>query len=120
MQGFIQHTDDPQQQRAGGFGFGGGGAGGVSIFEMINQKLLGLGVPRFNAGPYAVEPIASVGFVLAGLVFGLPGLGFAALLFIIVKTSQGRDDRAGNSAPSGGGGGGGRGFQGGGQRLGRS
>ena len=53
----------------------------ISIFETLNQRLLGLGIPRFNIGSYNIEPIVTVGFLLAMLLFGLPGLLFAGLLF---------------------------------------
>ncbi|CAC5392856.1 unnamed protein product [Mytilus coruscus] len=107
-QGFVQHDNNAYQQ---------GQAGGqsVSVFTVVNQKLLGYGLPRFNVGPYVVEPIVIVAFVLAGLLMGLPGLIFAALLFFVSQWS-------GIGGEGGGGGAGqrmGGGNQGGGgQRLG--
>ncbi|XP_013409784.1 uncharacterized protein FAM241B [Lingula anatina] len=86
--GFVQHNDNPYQQ-------GAGGVQTVSIFEVMNQKLLDAGLPRFNLGPYTVEPIATVGMILAGLMFGLPGLVFGALLFIVVKVSNGQGNQGG-------------------------
>jgi len=47
-----------------------------------------MGIPTFNIGPYPVEPIASVGFLLSLIFFGLGGLFFSGLLFFIVKYSQ--------------------------------
>ena len=60
-----------------------------SIFEGLNQKLLGLGIPRWNVGSYVVEPIVSVGFLAAFLLMGFRGLLFAALLFLVVQVSMG-------------------------------
>lgn len=80
FQGYVQHDNNAYQQ---------GQAGGqsVSVFTVANQKLLGFGLPRFNVGPYVVEPIVLVAFVLAGVLMGLPGLIFAALLFFVSQWS---------------------------------
>ena len=80
-QGYIQHDDNAHQQ--GGMG----GGQSVSVFTVVNQKLLGLGLPQFNVGPYVVEPIVLVAFVIAGLLMGIPGLIFAALLFFVSQWS---------------------------------
>lgn len=84
--GRIQHDPD---ERARQYEGGGGGRGGqqISAFDMLNQRLLGYGVPRFNIGAYTVEPIVLVGFILAGLLLGLPGLVLAAVLFFVSKVS---------------------------------
>ena len=71
-----------------------------SVFEGLNQRLLGLGVPRWNAGSYVVEPIVTVGFLLAFLLMGFRGLLFAAILFLVAQVG------------TGGGGGPGQGFRG--------
>jgi len=106
LQGYIRHDDNAHQQ--GGMG----GGQSVSVFTVVNQKLLGLGLPQFNVGPYVVEPIVLVAFVIAGLLMGIPGLIFAALLFFVSQWS----------GIGGGGGGTGTGTggrnQGGGHRLG--
>ncbi|XP_071829982.1 protein FAM241B-like [Apostichopus japonicus] len=88
------------QGQGGGQAWYGGGAGGegvpedgqvrqVSIFEVINQKLLDLGVPRWNFGQHVVEPIVLIGFLIAMLLFGFRGLLVGGLLFAVVKMSQG-------------------------------
>lgn len=85
--------------QGGGQAWYSGGAGGegvpedgqvrqVSIFEIINQKLLDLGIPRWNFGEH-VEPIVILGFLIAMLFFGLRGLLFGGLLYAVVKMSQG-------------------------------
>lgn len=106
FQGFVQHQEYNQQ-------YGGGPqAQTVSIFDVANQKLLDAGFPRWNLGSYTVEPIASVGCLLAGFMFGLQGILFAALLFFVVKWSQQgsqqtRGSTGGQYWPGGGGGPGG-------------
>ncbi|XP_070544323.1 protein FAM241B-like [Ptychodera flava] len=80
-QGFVQHENYNQQ-------YAGGQMQQVSIFDNLNQRLLDAGVPRWNLGSYVVEPIASVGMLLALLFFGLQGLLFAGLIFFVVKWSQ--------------------------------
>lgn len=83
QQGQIRHEEDPQhhgpQQQGGQV---------ASVFEMINQKLLALGVPRWNLGETTIEPVVSVGVLLIGLIFGLKGLLFAGVLFFISKMSR--------------------------------
>ncbi len=70
---------------------GGGGAEGqqVSIFTVLNQKLLDAGFPRWNLGSTVIEPIVSVGFLLAFLLLGVRGLLFGGLLFVVCKMSMG-------------------------------
>ncbi|XP_021350508.1 uncharacterized protein C10orf35 homolog [Mizuhopecten yessoensis] len=77
-QGFVQH-DEAGPQLYGQQ---------VSIFETANQKLHGLGIPSWNLGQYTVQPIVTVGCLVALMVFGLPGIIFAAVLFFVVKWSQ--------------------------------
>ncbi|XP_062576976.1 protein FAM241B-like [Saccostrea cucullata] len=101
-QGFVQHDSD--QQPGAGRGFLGQGDGQVSVFTLINQKLLDLGIPRFSVGPYVVEPIATVGMILATLLFGLPGLLFGAVLFLVVMSSQATGQAGGQRRAAGGGG----------------
>lgn len=57
------------------------------MFDGLNQRLITAGFPRFNLGPHTIEPIVSVGFILAGLLLGLPGLLLAAVLFFVSKMS---------------------------------
>ncbi|KAL5019332.1 hypothetical protein ScPMuIL_005054 [Solemya velum] len=99
-QGYIRHDDDGQDQDQQGQGQG----QQVNMFDVLNQRLLNYGIPRWNAGPYVVEPIVSVGFVLAGLFMGLKGILFGGLLFFVTKWSQ---SGGGFSSLFGGGGGGG-------------
>lgn len=84
-QGYIRHEDDDGQDQQGQ---GQGQGQQVNMFDVLNQRLLNYGVPRWNAGPYVVEPIVSVGFVLAGLFMGLKGILFGGLLFFVTKWSQ--------------------------------
>ncbi|XP_063969228.1 protein FAM241B-like [Lytechinus pictus] len=109
--GRINHDNDMGNQ--GGYGGGGaqgGGAGGVSIFQVLNQKLLDAGIPRWTLGTTVVEPIVTVGFILAMLLLGVKGLFLGAILFAAVKFSGGMDDSgAGNSNAGRNTGGGGRG-----------
>lgn len=78
-QGFVQHNEQPQGMYQGQT---------VSIFDSLNQRLLAAGIPRWNVGPYTVEPIVSVGFILAGLLMGIKGLLFAAVLFAVCQWSS--------------------------------
>ncbi|XP_041485852.1 protein FAM241B-like [Lytechinus variegatus] len=115
--GRIRHDNDMGNQ--GGYGGGaygggggaqGGGAGGVSIFQVLNQKLLDAGIPRWTLGTTVVEPIVTVGFILAMLLLGVKGLFLGAILFAAVKFSGGMDESgAGNSNTGRNTGGGGRG-----------
>ncbi|XP_071952586.1 protein FAM241B-like [Antedon mediterranea] len=116
--GTVQQSDHTQQQE-GDNQQQQGMMGQVSIFDTANQRLVDNGFPRWNAGPYVVEPIVSVGILLAGLFAGFAGIIFAGLLFFVCKYSTGE----GNSSWWRGGGrgnGGGRnlGGSGGGRRLG--
>ncbi|ELU01657.1 hypothetical protein CAPTEDRAFT_223205 [Capitella teleta] len=127
-QGQIQHGDEQQYQQQG--------QGQVSMFDAMNQRLADAGVPRWHLGPYAVEPIASAGFLLALVLIGFRGLLFAGLLFFVVKYSsgqaspgavlrrpgqafQGSMDDGGGQPPSGPPRRGGSSWSSGGQRLGR-
>ena len=97
--GVFQLNRDPQQPGHGGQGAGGQGSGGqgagsqathnVSIFQTLNQRLIDLGIPHFDVGVYRLEPIVIVAFLLAMLLFGLPGLLFAGILFGVVMLSGG-------------------------------
>ncbi|KAI8742019.1 protein FAM241B-like [Biomphalaria glabrata] len=60
----------------------------VSLFQILNQRLLGFGIPRWNMGNIVIEPIVLVGFLIALLLFGFPGLIFGALLFAVCSWSQ--------------------------------
>ncbi|WAQ97293.1 F241B-like protein [Mya arenaria] len=117
--GRIQHDPDEMARQYEGQGQGGGQQ--FSVFDGLNERLAGYGVPRFNIGAHTVEPIVLVGFVLAGLLLGLPGLLLAAILFVISKIST---TDGGISSFFGGQGGQGQGrprpSQSGGNRLGNS
>ena len=113
-----------------------------NFFDTLNEKAASIGIPRWNLGPYVVEPIISVGFIILLLLIGIHGLLFGILLFVICKWSNsgggpgagwqgwmggnmgGRDGGDNDGGGGAGGGGGGRGARGwssgGGQRLGRS
>ena len=60
----------------------------VTIFDLINEKMLEAGFPRLSLGPYSVEPIAVIGTCFALLLFGLPGLLLSLVLFFVVKFSR--------------------------------
>ena len=60
----------------------------VTVFDLINARMLGAGFPRLNLGPYSVDPIAVVGTCIALLLFGLPGLVLSLGLFLAVKFSS--------------------------------
>jgi len=60
----------------------------VTIFDLINSRMLEAGFPRLSLGPYSVDPIAVVGTCIALLLFGLPGLVLSLGLFLAVKFSQ--------------------------------
>ncbi|XP_022109060.1 uncharacterized protein C10orf35-like [Acanthaster planci] len=100
--GFIQHNADPHQYGHDGQGAAGYQGHGISIFDTLNQRLLNLGIPCFNLGPYAIQPIVTVGFLLAMLLFGLPGLLFAGILFAVVKLSGGAGGGGSGSGENGG------------------
>jgi len=61
---------------------------GVTLFDLMNDKLLEAGIPRLQLGAYDVEPIAAVGTCLALLLFGLNGLILSLVLFLVVKFSR--------------------------------
>ena len=90
-QGYVRHDQGGGGQH-GQYGQQQGMMGQqVSIFTVFNQKLLDAGIPRFNLGSTIgdIEPIVTVGFLLAMLLFGLPGLLFGAILFAVCKVSMG-------------------------------
>ncbi|XP_064650893.1 protein FAM241B-like [Lineus longissimus] len=86
--GHIQHDeDDEDRQRREGQG-GRVGNQAASVFDAFSERLRALGIPRWNLGPYVVEPIVSVGFLVALLLAGFRGLIFAGILFFVSKYSQ--------------------------------
>jgi hypothetical protein len=60
----------------------------ASIFTTFNQQLSGYGIPTWHIGPYPVEPIASLGFLLSLFFFGFGGLFLSGFIFFAVKYSQ--------------------------------
>ena len=54
-----------------------------SPFQGINEKLAGMGIPRWNIGQNVVEPLFSVIFVLALIFYGVRGLLMAGLLWFM-------------------------------------
>lgn len=95
FKGYVQHDEDAEPEPV--YGGGGEGREGVSMFDSLNKRLLEAGLPRWNAGPYVVEPIVTVGFLVIGLLIGWRGLLFAGLLFCLSKWSMsgGRNPFAG-------------------------
>ncbi|KAI8521068.1 hypothetical protein Bbelb_008220 [Branchiostoma belcheri] len=89
-QGYIRHDEQPN------VGPGGHHVQQVSMFDAINQKLLALGIPRFQLAGTTVEPIATVGVVLVFLLMGVRGLLFIGLLFGVSYLSR-QQVSAGNS-----------------------
>ncbi|CAH1794592.1 unnamed protein product [Owenia fusiformis] len=87
--GYIEHNDneDAMMQGQGGGQRGMGYAQGPSMFDTLNQKLLNAGFPRWNAGPYVVEPLVSVGLLVLFMMAGFRGLLFGAVLFMVCKWS---------------------------------
>ncbi|CAG5129033.1 unnamed protein product [Candidula unifasciata] len=59
----------------------------VNIFQSLNQRLVALGIPPFTFGDIVVEPIVSVGLLIALLVFGFPGLILGLVLFVVSRWS---------------------------------
>jgi len=94
----------------------------VTVFDLINARMLGAGFPRLNLGPYSVDPIAVVGTCIALLLFGLPGLVLSLGLFLAVKFSSHGIPSIADFTGGGGGAAGGRGAAGGGgaERIQRS
>lgn len=107
MSGNVHSTPPPQADAAY--------QAGPSVFDSLNQRLLAAGLPSWNAGPYVVEPIVSVGFLLALLFMGIQGFIFAVILFFVVKYSGmgGQGGQGGGAGAQGGMGGVGRGGMGG-------
>lgn len=60
----------------------------MSLFGALNERLVAAGVPTWHAGPYSVQPIVSLGFLLSFLLAGFRGLLFSGVLFFVVKYSQ--------------------------------
>ena len=59
-----------------------------SMFDTMNERLRTAGVPVWNLGPYPVEPIVSLGLLIALLLLGFKGLMLGFLLFFVSKWSQ--------------------------------
>ncbi|XP_071808589.1 protein FAM241B-like [Asterias amurensis] len=95
--GYVHDNSEPHQYGHQGQGAGVHQGQQVSVFQSLNQRLIGLGIPSFNIGTYRIEPLVTVGFLLAMLFFGLPGLLFAGLLFGVVIMSGGGGDNDGDS-----------------------
>ena len=91
LQGSIRHDEDDEQENGQYQGGGQGGQGGVSIFQVFNQRLQDAGMPSWNAGPYVVQPIVSIGLLLALMLFGFRGLFFGGMLFLVTKWSMAGD-----------------------------
>ena len=49
---------------------GSGGGQQFSVFDVLNQRLIGYGFPRFIISQHTVKHIVFVGFILARLLFG--------------------------------------------------
>ena len=60
----------------------------VNIFQTLNQKLRTMGIPPWNLGDIVIEPIVTVGFLIALLMFGVHGLIFGVVLFAVSRWSQ--------------------------------
>ena len=56
----------------------------LNLFHTVNQRLIALGMPSFSIGHVSIEPIMYVGLLLAGLLFGLPGLAITSVVFYIL------------------------------------
>ncbi|XP_039273263.2 protein FAM241B-like [Styela clava] len=90
-----QDSGYDEQQSAGGAGdampYHGGQAHyqeGPTLFDTWNQKLIDIGIPRWNIGNNTIEPLMTVMFLLVMLIFGLPGLMFLGLLYLIIRISN--------------------------------
>ena len=70
---------------------------GPTIFDTWNQKLLQLGIPRWNVGSHVVEPLMTVMMLLVLLFFGIQGVLFLGLLYFVVKMSQRSTQQAPNN-----------------------
>ena len=71
-----------------------------SMFDEWNQKLLQLGIPRWNIGDHVVEPLQTACAVFVLLFFGLQGLLLMGLLYFVVKMSQQTRGRRGTNPSS--------------------
>lgn len=63
-------------------------AEGPTLFDTWNQKLVQIGIPRWNIGSHTVEPLMTVMFLGVLLIFGLPGLMFLGLLYVVITVSN--------------------------------
>ena len=59
----------------------------VSVFVIANQKLKEMGIPSWNIGDLVIEPIVTIGLLLAFFMFGIYGLIFGAVLFAVSRWS---------------------------------
>lgn len=60
----------------------------VSLFQMLNQRLISMGFPRFTISGITFEPIITTALLLSVLFFGLPGLLLVGILFVVIQLSQ--------------------------------
>ena len=88
-------SNNNENRNANMNGGGGGGEQQPSIFENINRQLITSGFPRFQLGPWNVEPIMCVGLVLAMFLMGIKGLLLVAFLFVIVNMSNSQNNNGG-------------------------
>eukprot|EP00117_Sycon_ciliatum_P011760 scpid71760/ scgid13096/ len=92
VQGGI-HQHQPQEHDQAGYGAARGPHAAqpghhVSPLDTANEKLLSLGIPRLQVAGYQLEPIVMVGFVLAFMLMGLPGVLLGAVLFYLHHNQQ--------------------------------
>lgn len=102
VHGVVQ-DETPQQQGQGQQ---------VNIFRVANEKLKEMGIPSFNIGDIVIEPIVTIGLLLAFFMFGVFGLIFGAVLFtvnywstngapeIVTRLLGGDENRRSNRRPS--------------------
>jgi hypothetical protein len=64
----------------------------------LNRQLLTNGFPRFQVGTWNVEPIVSVGLILALFLMGIKGLILGIFLFVIVNLSNSPNNAGGFSS----------------------
>ncbi|XP_005106866.1 protein FAM241B [Aplysia californica] len=121
QRGSVRHEDPAAAQ----------GGQPVNLFHSLNERLRAMGIPPWTLGNIVIEPLVTVGFIAALLLFGIHGLIFGVVLFAVSRWSThgapeavtrifgggaGDSDRSSsgnNRRPQGGSGGGG------GYRLGR-
>ena len=80
----------------------GTGNGVSTFFTNLNERLLAAGLPRWNIGPYPVEPIVSVAAVLAVMFLGLSGFLIVALLFFLSNMGGANNSTRPTSTQGGG------------------